>query len=767
MHTSPRTPLHPALARAAALLLCLITIAAGLLISLPRWSLTVDIGAAGPFILAGETAQVQNFFGYHEPEAAHDGSGRTFRWSSSHLAALTVPYALRKEPLQLDVVLCGCRAEETSTPVTLKLNNTAVATLDATDEWRRYHVAVPPTLTHPEYGLMVVVDAPLWTSPEGRQLGVAVDSMTIREMTPSPLAAPATVPVLLVGVVVLLWGRQWLLLPALLCAGWLLTNALYQPQLLPRWLLASVLVSGLLLLWGLLLREPATPENPRQQWLLAGVSSGVALWLVLSPQVLGSWIIDDAFISFRYARNLTEGHGLVFNAGERVEGYTNFLWTVVLAGGMAAGGDPLVVAAALTLILAFAIVALTLVLAWQLLAPGAGAPLLWAWGAPLLLVCSTPFLLYTTRGSGMETALFTTLILASLVALLRHAWLLAGILTALTMLTRPDGALLAGMAALYALAAGFGRGQPEETAQPRPQQRLLPLLHYSGAFLLLFVPYFAWRWSYYGYLLPNTFYVKVGGTSAQVAHGLGYLLAFGRDGVLLVAGGVALLAGMWAAWQQRRQQWREVALVAGLVLLFCAYIVAVGGDWIPGARFFVPVVPLLAVLTAWGMASMLQAVPRLQPLALATTAALLVALVLQLPQQSSFDYNAIWIQNYVVRRYREVGRWINANTPPDTWVATGVAGAIPYYAERPTIDALGLTDLHIAHLPSDTLGTGRPGHEKSDPDYVLGRKPEIITYKESHLFWGHPLLKANYRLRSFPGPEGQAVWLYVRKDVQL
>jgi hypothetical protein len=167
------------------------------------------------------------------------------------------------------------------------------------------------------------------------------------------------------------------------------------------------------------------------------------------------------------------------------------------------------------------------------------------------------------------------------------------------------------------------------------------------------------------------------------------------------------------------------------------------------------------------MASVLQAVPRLQPLALATTAALLVALVARLPQHSSFDYNAIWIQNYVVRRYREVGRWINANTPPDTWVATGVAGAIPYYAERPTIDALGLTDLHIAHLPSDTLGTGRPGHEKSDPDYVLGRKPEIITYKESHLFWDHPLLKANYRLRSFPGPEGQAVWLYVRKDVQL
>ena len=50
-------------------------------------------------------------------------------------------------------------------------------------------------------------------------------------------------------------------------------------------------------------------------------------WLVS----LSWWLTDDAFISFRYARNLLEGHGLVFNPGERVEGYTNFLWVLELA----------------------------------------------------------------------------------------------------------------------------------------------------------------------------------------------------------------------------------------------------------------------------------------------------------------------------------------------------------------------------------------------------------------------------------------------------
>ena len=47
--------------------------------------------------------------------------------------------------------------------------------------------------------------------------------------------------------------------------------------------------------------------------------------------VVNRFVQDDAYISFRYARNLADGLGLVWNAGERVEGYTNFLWTLMLA----------------------------------------------------------------------------------------------------------------------------------------------------------------------------------------------------------------------------------------------------------------------------------------------------------------------------------------------------------------------------------------------------------------------------------------------------
>ena len=66
-------------------------------------------------------------------------------------------------------------------------------------------------------------------------------------------------------------------------------------------------------------------------------------WLLLLAWLTSvAWFLtDDAFISFRYVRNLLEGHGLVFNPGEYVEGYTNFLWVVVLAIPHWLGVDPI------------------------------------------------------------------------------------------------------------------------------------------------------------------------------------------------------------------------------------------------------------------------------------------------------------------------------------------------------------------------------------------------------------------------------------------
>src|SRR5215208_1233784 len=82
-----------------------------------------------------------------------------------------------------------------------------------------------------------------------------------------------------------------------------------------------------------------TPRYISAFWWPAGVliAGGVFAWLTARCY---PFVIDDAFISFRYAANLAHGHGLVFNPGERVEGYTDFLWTVLIAAFMKVGIDP-------------------------------------------------------------------------------------------------------------------------------------------------------------------------------------------------------------------------------------------------------------------------------------------------------------------------------------------------------------------------------------------------------------------------------------------
>src|SRR5260221_672665 len=86
-----------------------------------------------------------------------------------------------------------------------------------------------------------------------------------------------------------------------------------------------------------------------------GWGARLALAAILIVAALHAWqrafLIDDAFISFRYARHLLEGYGLVYNAGERVEGYTNFLWTLIIAGAMRLGVAPGIAAGGLAVVI--------------------------------------------------------------------------------------------------------------------------------------------------------------------------------------------------------------------------------------------------------------------------------------------------------------------------------------------------------------------------------------------------------------------------------
>ena len=87
----------------AALLIPALIVLAGLLVTLPRWSRALDVGAEQPAPVNGEGPGYFNYFGFHEPELARQVAQRHFRWTSDDRATVTFPYVQRRGPLALEL----------------------------------------------------------------------------------------------------------------------------------------------------------------------------------------------------------------------------------------------------------------------------------------------------------------------------------------------------------------------------------------------------------------------------------------------------------------------------------------------------------------------------------------------------------------------------------------------------------------------------------------------------------------------------------------
>jgi arabinofuranosyltransferase len=416
--------------------------------------------------------------------------------------------------------------------------------------------------------------------------------------------------------------------------------------------------------------------------------------------------VDDAFIGFRYAENLIRGHGLVFNPGERVEGYTNFLWVLLLAPCLALSIDPEVASKVLGFIAAAATLAAVVRLGSRTTRFRESG-----WVAPLFLASSPPFVVWAT--GGMETPLFTCFVTWSAALALEgmeRGVLGAGVglLLGASALTRPEGAGVA--AVLGGLTWALG---------PRTPEFRRSCLRCAATFLLIFIPYFLWRWWYYARLLPNTFYAKVGASPAQVFRGLYYAHVF-----FAFCGYWLLLPLIGLRWSARR---RAALLLGGLTLALLGYVIAIGGDALPMFRFFTPLLPAFFLLLAMGTDGILERLGGLRH-ARAGTMSLLVLVAIFAARVGITGplYEEVRRDSREVSAWKEIGAWLRDHAPRDATIAVIPAGAIPFVSKLRTIDMLGLNDATIAHRDLPQLGSGLPGHEKFDVDYVLSRRPDVI-----------------------------------------
>ncbi len=479
-----------------------------------------------------------------------------------------------------------------------------------------------------------------------------------------------------------------------------------------------------------------------RQWLKVRIDSGRA-GLVMALSIALAQLVrlssggaepfkDDAFISLQYAKNFVSGNGLVFNAGEIVEGFTNPLWTLISSGILAAQLPEV-----LSLKVLGGLAYLGLIYSSWLAAKAAGVQG-WFRCAPAMIIACSGAAAYWAL-SGMETIAFALAVCEGA----RHFILAVragkrgspggGFWLGVAVLLRPEAVAYF---IIFALLLRFWKHPGAEYPAAGQEGEATPSTcngsfsqpfssgHSIGAMWLWFiVPVLAWelfRLTYYHAWLPNTFYAKVGVSLPGLIVGLQYLL----KSLPASAWGLLLFFLLLAprAWKRP-----GVAMPLSIFLFQMLYIITVGGDYMPMGRFILPVLPLIAV--SW-TAAFSEAAN-----GFATTVALEGRKKLYLLIVLCFYGMAVYVMPYgcqepdiFTQRYTRAGKWLAKNIMPGTLVATPAIGAVGYFGNVRILDEFGLIDPFIADYKdvrtADQLYSS--GHSRVNTGYVLQRRPEII-----------------------------------------
>lgn len=466
-----------------------------------------------------------------------------------------------------------------------------------------------------------------------------------------------------------------------------------------------------------------------------------SLLVYLAHALSYRFVCDDAFISFRYARNLIEHGEFVFNVGERVEGISNPLWTLLMAAGLSFGLDPVPWSQGIGVLCGLAV--LLRVHGWMRQRCARPSPLIpspsdssstpierrWSdlWSVlPVLLLAAAPGFAAWTTG-GLETPLFTLLVTLAWTDWWRERALLAGFWIGLAGLTRPEGLVLLVPLVLHGLLVS---------------RRGSAMVRLVGGAAVMTVPALLARHAYYGQWLPNTVHAKAP-AAELLPGGLFYLWRWIHTHGLVVLP----IAGLWL-WrpvlgrgpETVREARSMLVLALAVLIVFSAVVVSVGGDFMVLGRYLVPLLPLLAVVLAWGAERRFggrwrQAGERV---GFGTSRRAVVFLLVFLGC-GAVHRRAVVLESYTsrglasigwltrfVRQGEVIGEWLRASQAPDTRIAITAAGTIPYASNLWTLDMLGLNDAWIARN-AEPEGT-RPGHRMHAPlDYLLSVEPDLIV----------------------------------------
>ena len=434
-----------------------------------------------------------------------------------------------------------------------------------------------------------------------------------------------------------------------------------------------------------------TLDQDAERWTITATVAIAFTYIFLA----NAWLGDDAYITFRVVWNFLNGYGPVFNPGERVQAFTHPLWMGVIAAAHAVTREFFFTVLAVSY--AFSLATVLLV----------ARSVRHAVVCALLLLSSKAFVDYTSSGLENPLSYFLLALFFLPFCTRPHDTLTGrdmtrfGAIAALAFVNRMDSIVLYALPLTYLALRGWRR----------PTERLRPLL---VAFAIPTVTWLAAATWYYGFPLPNTYYAKVATgipSSLLYRQGLAYLFnSAAHDPITLATIALAVAIAVRAATHLR--------IAAASSVLYVAYTVSVGGDFMSGRFFAVPfLVAAIVVLVEW------QAVVLYRP---AIAALITYNLVMPIvPVKTTAKYEAAWAWRTQNGIKDERGHYHHATNvlfyspfrqlPDFTWVREGTSfregpekvtvqgsiGMFGLYAgpDKHLVDRNALSDPLLARLP--------------------------------------------------------------------
>lgn len=475
---------------------------------------------------------------------------------------------------------------------------------------------------------------------------------------------------------------------------------------------------------------------------------------------------DDSFITLRYVRNIVRNNGPVFNSFERVEGYTNFLWMIILSffAKIGISFDRLITMSQIFGVL-FGLATLLFLFLFGNLATGFSILLTFF----LVLLTSINYAFCYWSVSGMETPLFTFLITSgNLLFIYRKNekyLLLSSVLIGLSALTRPEGNFI--FLLLY-----FGFILQELLLKKFNLKIIINVSKfYFFPFFFIVLPHFIFRFIYYRSFLPNTFYAKTSFNIDYLKMGLNYagrfFMAYGLFGIIFIFPIVILIL---------KKKFFENLTLFFIIFSYIIYIISVGGDTLQVHRFFVPILPMMILYFLLGLKTL-----RLKNIINFFILIFITAYFLFNPfpgqgHKSNWEYTNYWkvLEKGLVDKMKFIGLWLNKNMKDKDIFSASTIGAISFYADRDMIDLLGLTDSVIGRHPENIKGLQHSWRERNyNSKYVLSMLPSYIVFStgfkpsaaaERSLFlWKR--FRVGYYPYYFSSDDGRIIEIiYKRKD---